>query len=458
MIVRSPPRLERTRDPRAASPPLDRIVPPPCRDRSTGRCHGGACSGCAGRRACLRPHRGLDSLGHLPLPPVAALAGARTGQVASASRWRASAIVSAVLIDVSNGEQSTCPRARTGGSRTPGDRVIVRKPPPSARTRGHRAASPPLDRIVQSPCGTGLRPASVAAALAPAVPVAAPASSAPWPRCSRPPPTAASRRARGRSRTARRLGGRLAMLDNVGFQPSRSSDQANGRARQCARLRDRADATPRSASPTSRSANRARISAPDPSRAHWQLRRSRRTGQRTSAGKTVAMCKHEIARRCREPCPASPAPRRRKREPSPARIPRHHHRLAALDNLGPWLRWSPNQPQCQARQCACLRPRADAIPPSARTTSRSGIAPPPPLSTDAPTPRQPAGPEACLNHPCPCFLRVFAHCARNARVCSREPGQAVTSDPSRANFWKSGSWTGPRDRPVRALSLMRRSG
>ena len=61
---------------------------------STGTCHGGARSGCAGRRARIRPHRGLDSLGHLPEPPIAAPADARAGHVASASRWRASAIAS----------------------------------------------------------------------------------------------------------------------------------------------------------------------------------------------------------------------------------------------------------------------------------------------------------------------------------------------------------------------------
>ena len=134
-IIRSTPRPVRPCGPRAASPPLDRIVLPRLAGLRPGTCRCGARSGCAGRRASLRPRRGLDPLGHPPAVPVAVPAVARTGHVASASRWRASAFVSVVLIDVSS-------------SRTPGDRAIIRKPPPSARTRGPRAAAPPLDRIV----------------------------------------------------------------------------------------------------------------------------------------------------------------------------------------------------------------------------------------------------------------------------------------------------------------------
>ena len=42
----------------------------------------------------------------------------------------------------------------------------------------------------------------------------------------------------------------------------------------------------------------------------------------------------------------------RQRAPGPAQRQRHDGRLAALDNLGLQLPWSPDQPRCQARQCA----------------------------------------------------------------------------------------------------------
>ncbi len=217
----------------------------------------------------------------------------------------------------------------------------------------------------------------------------------------------------GRSASARlrRHDGRLAVPGIVGFQPTWPPDQASGLARQCARLRLRAGVIPPPASPTSRSGIRTRDTASPPSRQRQQLRRSWHTRQRTSAGMTVARCRHEAARQCREPCRTSPtsrsgfrmpdsAPRlsrahrrlrrsrrtgrrtstgttvarrrqqtahqcpcscrklsamdHRQRNPGPAWRQRHDGRLAALDDVGHQLRRSPGQPRCQARQCTRL--------------------------------------------------------------------------------------------------------
>ena len=160
-IVCKPPPSARARGPRAAAPPLDRIVPPPCPYRSST---GGM----------SRP-RGPS--------PASCRTASRAGDVVSASRWRASAIVHVVLIDVSSGEQPDRPRERTRGRRTPRDQATVRKPPPSA----------------------------------------------PWPRFSRPSTGCAGRRAHRRSHGPRRLGVALARIRHRPRRPDRCLQQPHSR-------------------------------------------------------------------------------------------------------------------------------------------------------------------------------------------------------------------------------------
>ena len=176
----------------------------------------------------------------------------------------------------------------------------------------------------------------------------------------------------------------------------------------------------------------------------------------------------------------------RQREPGPARHKRHDDRLTALDCIATRLRRSPGKACGRARQCAAP---GLATPPFRRRLGRHRVREsghPRSGSTSAPKPRQPVGPEACLERVCRVFC-VFArmargtcgareaprhdrrsaesgpaHCVRNARVCSRksrvcsrepsrlsgEPRHTRPSDPPSAIFLESGPSAGSRDRPV----------
>ncbi len=311
-IVRRTPRPERTRGPRAASPPLDRIVPAPCRDRtSTAACHGGACSGCAGRRARLPPHRGLDSLGHLLQPPVAALAVARAAHLDSASRWHASAIVPVDGCAVHDflREQvialpiRMCTRQPWSITKRPVSMRRIR-PPCSRRSRDRpQSASVPYGLAViarlrrrstassRSHARAGPRPGHVTAAPAPAAPVAAPA----FLRTVASILSATScfldhDHARGGRLASASRWRASALARTIPRQHARRPSPAPGTS-----SRHRAGARPPSASPTSRSKIQARASAPRPSRARQRLRRPRRTCQCTSAATAVARCRQRHA-------------------------------------------------------------------------------------------------------------------------------------------------------------------
>ena len=426
----------------------------------------------------------LSAISHSRHPVSSIMTTLATGHVASASRWRASAIVSVVLIDVSS-------------SRTPGDRKIIRKPPPSARTRGPRAAAPPLDRIVP-PRLAGLRPGHVSAAPAPAAPVAAPAfvrtvasilsatsrsrqsprpltlapDTSPRRRAGARPPSSPSKaapsmtlsgtrslpcqrpwanRGRGPSRSdrsggedlgrrppgdraivrkpppsARTRGPRAAAppLDRIG---DRAHGSSHARCRggsgdvaspaqdlSRARLRLRDGATCPSASPTSRPGIRARAFAPRQSRACPRLRRPRRTGRRTSAGTTVARCRQQTARQCPHSCRTLSETDHRKRGPGPARRQRHAGRLAAPDDVGLQLRLSSGQSDAvRANALACGVARRDSVVAfgdiafghqDARLRARTDTS----ASTTAPTP---------AHRP----MHVRGHCRRRMPAATRSP-------------------------------------
>ena len=194
---------------------------------STGKRHGGACSGCAGRRACL-----VGAVASIlsatsrsrQLPRLLSLAQRTSTRRRAGARPPSSLSVAAPSKNFPESRSSPRPCAWTRGSRGPSrsgfsgcevpgrrpprDRAIVRKLPPSrtdsrssrgfAAPRPHRPATmpgPDFDRQQSRRRLLRLRRSP------------RPPSSAPWPRFSRPPSSFLDHdHARCRSRRARRLG------------------------------------------------------------------------------------------------------------------------------------------------------------------------------------------------------------------------------------------------------------
>ena len=290
---------------RAASPPLDRIVPPPCSDRSsTGRCHGGACSGRAGRRA--RIVRAVASIlsatcRSRQLPSLLPLARHTSTRRRAGARPPSSLSTAAPSMTLSESRPSPCRCASTRGSsgpsrsgrsgemlgrRAPRDRAIAHSTPArtdSRPSRGFAAARPHRpaamrDRSSTDKCHGGACSGSAgrsarlvrawqvdsasrwrASAIVSAVPVDCrlerPAIS--WTQRLRTAPTTrrSSRRARQRRVPA-----------DVAARPG---------LRSCTPMRSprlRAGVIPPPASPTSRSGIRTRGTVPLPSQQRQQLR------------------------------------------------------------------------------------------------------------------------------------------------------------------------------------------
>ena len=391
-------------------------------------------SGCAGRRAGARcaPRPGPRFSRQLPAAASCSalirLRRPRRLGVALARRPPSSPSTAAPTMTLSGTRSSPCQCPRASGSRgpsrsdrsrgedpgrrPPGDRAIVRKPPPSARTRGPRAAAPPLDRIGDRARGSSharCRGGAGDVASADARPQARPSPDA----GSGPRANALTRAGHCRKRITgsadpvlRGANGTPVVsprptmsgcsfacrpVSPIPYAPTRSPAASRG-------------ANPSSPSATSRSGIRTQDFAPGPTPARQRLRRPRRTGRCTSAGTAVAGCRQQRVHQWPGPCRKLSALDRRQREPGPAR--RQRHDVVSL----------------RSTLSGC------------RTRASSSLALPEGTETAGPAARS----WTLLRRYSEALYAYNAQTrprfSREPRVCSRKPGQAMTIDPPHAIF------------------------